>query len=212
MAERPQVALVLGGARSGKSAYALRLAERTGEPVLFVATARVDDEEMAARVAAHRSTRPPTWRTIEAPLCVGDAIRAEATGARTILVDCLTLLASNWLMETAGNPSTGAGDGPSSPTESADSSVCDAQMQEEIRALLDASVNAGAHLIVVSGEVGSGIVPAYPLGRVYRDLLGRANQAIAAASDAVFLMVAGIPIDLKRYAADESSWPLNLSG
>lgn len=197
-AEPPRRVLVLGGARSGKSAFARRLAEQVGGPVLFVATAAPADEEMAARILAHRAERPADWRTIEAPSSVGEAIRRAAGGARTVLVDCLALLVSNCLVEAspaAGalrNPSPGpAGGAPGQPAVAAGVSA-------EVDALLDAARAVGCHLIVVSNEVGMGVVPAYPVGRAYRDLLGLANQRVAEAADSVYLMVAGIPVDLKR--------------
>ena len=177
--------LILGGARSGKSAYAEQLAHERGGAVLFVATATAGDEEMAQRIAAHRAARPTAWRTFEAPQGVAEAVAAEggvvADGAATIVVDCLTLLVSNLLLlhEAAG----------------------EAVVAREIDALLSAVEASAATWIVVSNEVGMGLVPPYPLGRWYRDLLGRVNARVAAKADRAYLLVAGLPLDLKRLQA-----------
>jgi adenosylcobinamide kinase/adenosylcobinamide-phosphate guanylyltransferase len=188
----PTLTLVLGGARSGKSSYAEALAPTLGQPVLYVATAEALDDEMRARVAAHRADRPPKWATLEAPLQIGAAVRSapEAEGAGVILLDCLTLLVSNVLlsMEGAGRPEA---------TE-LDTGQARAAIQAEVETLLEAQRSLGAHLIVVSNEVGLGLVPPYRLGRVYRDCLGWANQALARIADRAILMVAGLPIDLKE--------------
>jgi adenosylcobinamide kinase/adenosylcobinamide-phosphate guanylyltransferase len=178
--------LILGGARSGKSAYAERLARERGGQVLFVATATAGDEEMAARIAAHRAARPTDWRTLEAPTEVAARVAEAGDPASTIILDCLTLLVSNLLLDH---------DGAGEPT------VVRA-VETEIDALL-AQVDLGAATwIVVSNEVGMGLVPPYPLGRAYRDLLGRVNARIAARADRAYLLVAGLPLDLKRLAAD----------
>ena len=205
MPEPTAIALILGGARSGKSAFAQKLAQQSGGPVVFVATARTDDPEMIARVAAHRAARPSGWRTVEAPRGVGDAILAEGPGARTILLDCLTLLISNCLTDPYEDCQQGAvGDGSDEARA--------LWAEEEVRSLLVACKSVGANLVAVSGEVGSGIVPSYPLGRVFRDILGQVNQTVADAADAVFLMVAGIPIDVKQLPTSQMSWPLKNSG
>ena len=177
--------LILGGARSGKSTYAEQLAAAEGGPVLYVATAEAWDEEMRVRIAAHQAQRPAHWHTLEAPRHTGAAVAATLAappGPAVVLVDCLTLLANNVLMalpETVGEAAaTGA-------------------LMAEVDALLAAYAGGSASWIIVSNEVGLGIVPAYPLGRVYRDALGRANQRLAAASDQVILMVAGLPLKVK---------------
>jgi len=186
----PTLTLILGGARSGKSSYAETLAPKLGRPVLYVATAEALDDEMRARVAAHRASRPPEWATLEAPLQAGAALEASPTaaGAGVILLDCLTLLVSNAVLSTE----TG---GPGDPDPDAD--LARAAVQAEVDALLRAQRALGAHLIVVSNEVGLGLVPPYRLGRVYRDCLGWANQALARIADRAVLMVAGLPVDLK---------------
>jgi adenosylcobinamide kinase/adenosylcobinamide-phosphate guanylyltransferase len=176
-----RLTLILGGARSGKSALAQKMAERGGS-VLYVATARAGDEEMAARIARHRSSRPKAWRTLEAEVEVGPAIEREARGAQVIVLDCLTLLASNVL---GGLP------------EPVSEESAQPALDREVEGLLHAWRRTGADWIVVSNEVGLGIVPATPLGRVYRDLLGRSNQRFAAAADSVLFLVAGVAMKVK---------------
>jgi adenosylcobinamide kinase/adenosylcobinamide-phosphate guanylyltransferase len=175
--------LVLGGARSGKSSYAQDLALKVGGPdVLYLATAQAFDGEMQARIAAHQAERPAGWCTLEAPSLIGAPIAEAAAGKRVVLMDCMTLLASNALL-SAG--------------EDAPASVAEAAVAAEAAALLAACRAGEATWIVVSNEVGMGLVPPYPLGRVYRDALGRANQTLAAAADRVYLLVAGIPMTVK---------------
>ncbi|HHY58047.1 MAG TPA: bifunctional adenosylcobinamide kinase/adenosylcobinamide-phosphate guanylyltransferase [Chloroflexi bacterium] len=175
--------LILGGARSGKSAFAEQQAAATTGEVLYVATAEAWDDEMRRRIAAHRAQRPATWRTVEAPRQTGAAIRTAMTPATTcVLVDCITLLASNVILALP---------------ETSDEQAADAALNTEIDLLLAAYATSSAAWYVVSNEVGLGIVPAYPLGRLYRDALGRANQRLAAAADRVLLMVAGLPLTVK---------------
>lgn len=182
--------LVLGGARSGKSSYAEALAAEQGvsqgREVLYVATAEAWDDEMRRRISAHKAQRPAHWHTVEAPRHPGAAIRTalgeSGDPPRTVLVDCLTLLANNVLITL-----------PEDATEAA----ATAALMEEVDELLAAWETCGGEWIVVSNEVGLGIVPAYPLGRLYRDALGRANQRLAAVADTVIFMVAGIPMRVK---------------
>ena len=165
--------LVLGGARAGKSAFALRLAE----PLLgdnegcFIATAQALDTEMAERIARHREERSAKWITIEEPYQL-DAALLQAADAKVVLIDCLTLFVSNWLLRS------------------------DNDAMQTIVARLLANVNSQT-VICVSNEVGLGIVPDNPLARTFRDLLGRVNQQFAAAADEVYLLVAGLPLQLK---------------
>ncbi len=159
--------LLVGGARSGKSALAVRWAYALGQDqVTFLATARAEDEDMRQRIAAHRAQRPPLWTTIEAPRRVGQAL--EQVHHPVAVLDCLTLLVANALMD----------EGP-------------AAVQAEVTALLDAWRSWQGTLLVVTNEVGMGIVPANELARTYRDVLGWANQTVRAASDAAYLVVAG---------------------
>lgn len=185
-----QLILVLGGARSGKSAYAQRIAQQLGGgDVLFVATAEAGDEEMAQRIATHQQSRPAGWRTLERPQRLGPAIHAALCDATVVLVDCLTLLVSNILL----------------PLEAARTAAeIDTAIREEIDTLLQVCQTSNATMIVVSNEVGLGLVPDTALGRRYRDLLGQANQALAAQADAVYFMVAGLAVDIKRLAAQQA--------
>jgi len=178
-----ELILILGGARSGKSTHAEKLALELGGPdVLYIATAQAFDDEMRARIAAHRAQRPAGWRTLESPSLISAPL-AEAIGpARVVLLDCLTLLASNAVLAL--------GDEPTART-------AEAAVDAEVAALLAAYRAGGATWIVVSNEVGLGLVPPYPLGRAYRDALGRANQRLAAAADRVLFMVAGLPLTVK---------------
>jgi len=170
--------LILGGARSGKSAYALAQVGAAAGPVVFVATAEPLDEEMRERIARHRAERPAAWRTLEAPRGAGEAIRRAAGDAGAVLIDCLTLLVSNAII-------------------SADERSAAAAAEREVEGILAAYKESEASWIVVSNEVGLGLVPAAPLGRSFRDALGRANQRLAAAADRVVLLVAGIPMRVK---------------
>lgn len=184
-----ELVLLLGGARSGKSAYAQRLArELGGDQVLFVATAEAKDEEMRVRIEAHRGGRPAAWRTIEAPRQTGRAIAAVLGDARVVLVDCLTLLVSNILLSFGDEP---------------DASEADSAVLEEVEEIIGACASGDATFVIVSNEVGLGLVPGKPLGRVFRDLLGRANQVVAAKASKVYWMIAGLPVELKSLQGRE---------
>ena len=180
------IVLILGGVRSGKSRFAQQLAERLGgDDVLFIATAEAGDAEMARRIQIHRTSRPSAWQTIEAATNVGAAIEQAAPRQQTILMDCLTLLVSNVLLSCGEHP---------------DPDVAERRVAAEIENLLAVCEPREGTVIVVSGEVGLGLVPESPLGRLYRDLLGWANQAVAAQSTATYLLVAGLPVELKALA------------
>ena len=179
---------VLGGARSGKSDYSQTLAEKMARECVYVATAQAGDEEMAARIKAHQASRGGQWHTIEAPLQTAQAVRRAEQDGEVYLLDCLTLLASNVLFEHEG--------------KSADS--VEEALQSELDELLELVRGQEKTWIVVSNEVGLGIVPAYESARLYRDLLGRANQFMAAAADVVVFLAAGLPIFLKGSLAQES--------
>lgn len=187
-----QLILVLGGARSGKSSFAERLAARSERSVAYIATASAGDEEMGERIRHHRAARPASWLTIEEPLDLAQSIRQAAASADVLLLDCLALWLSNWLLRD-GEPVNEQFD---ADTERDALAAIAALLAEFAR--LDSSKT----LIVVSNEVGMGIVPAYALGRFYRDLLGRVNQRVAATADRVYLMVAGLGIDIKRLHED----------
>lgn len=177
-----QLILLLGGARSGKSTYAENWAAEYGQQVLFVATAQPSDDEMCERIAAHRASRPASWHTLEAPHDTGAAIRQVAQSYDTLVLDCLTLLATNALLRL-----------PDDCTQA----DADAAVMTEVSGLLQAYVNSSATWLVVSNEVGMGLVPPYRLGRLYRDSLGRANQRVAQVADEVLLLVAGLAWRLK---------------
>jgi adenosylcobinamide kinase/adenosylcobinamide-phosphate guanylyltransferase len=164
--------LVLGGARSGKSRYAQTVAEQSGLSPVLVATATAGDAEMAERIARHRAERDGRWHTIEEPRALAALLAAEAALDRIIVVDCLTL----WL---------------------ANLTFADADIEAETRALSSALSGAQGPVVLVSNEVGSGIVPETALGRRFRDSQGRLNQALAAACDSVVLVVAGLALTLK---------------
>lgn len=174
--------LLLGGARSGKSGYAQQWAHEHGRRVLFVATAQAFDDDMAERIARHRAERPSSWGTLEAPVRAAEAIRPIVSEYDTILLDCITLLASNVLL---GLP------------EDCTQAQSDQAVLAEIEALVELIRNSTANWLIVSNEVGMGIVPHTSLGRYFRDSLGRANQRLAQAADDVLLLVAGIAWPLK---------------
>jgi adenosylcobinamide kinase/adenosylcobinamide-phosphate guanylyltransferase len=171
----PDVTLVLGGVRSGKSRYALGLAA-LAERVTFLATAeRREDEEMHRKIERHRAERPQYWTTIEESLAIAPAIES-ASSCDLLLIDCLTLYAGK-LLEVHGGDST--------------------MIDKSVNALCAALDRPPCAVILVSNEVGSGVVPAHELGRRYRDLLGEINQRVAAVASQVVLMVAGLPLALK---------------
>jgi adenosylcobinamide kinase/adenosylcobinamide-phosphate guanylyltransferase len=164
------VILVLGGVRSGKSSYAQQLAEKSSR-VTFVATAeRRDDEEMHRKIERHRADRPAHWTTVDR------VVRSSGDKSDAILIDCLTLFGAN-LMETYESN--------------------EAALEACVEDLCVALKKKSCKVILVSNEVGSGVVPAYALGRRFRDLVGEINQRVAAVADTVVLMVAGLPLPLK---------------
>lgn len=177
--------LIVGGARSGKSRFAQETASSLGQSVLFVATAEALDEEMRQRIEEHKRTRPSGWRTLEAPYDVGRRIRDEAGSAQVVIVDCLTLLMSNLIGRCGGD------------SEHVDTDLFAARLSSEIEELVDSINSVQASFIVVSNEVGMGLVPGSSLGRLYRDHLGKANQDLAQRADLVYFMVAGIPMVVK---------------
>ena len=180
--------LILGGARSGKSRHAQELACSISENTLFVATAEALDAEMTARISKHREERPASWRTLEVSTGVVAGLQRHLNGIEVVLLDCVTLLVSNVLL--------GQGRGLS---ESLDVYTPDAgdPVRQEIESLIGVMRVSKASFIVVSNELGLGLVPENQLARIYRDLLGQANQMLAEAADEVYLMVAGIPLRIK---------------
>lgn len=178
--------LILGGARSGKSNFAQELALKSGEPVLFVATATAGDEEMRQRIEEHRKARPATWSTLEATTHLGSQITNNIGKSQTVIIDCITLLINNILLQHRPN---------------VDGQINARQAEKEVIAelgeLVDCINKVNAGFIIVTNEVGLGLVPADSTSRLYRDLLGKANQILAKRVDEVYLMVAGIPLRIK---------------
>ena len=181
--------LILGGARSGKSRYAQSLGGSSAS-VVYIATARsgddVGDQEMGERIARHRADRPAHWQTIEEPLDLARAVR-EAPGEAILLIDCITLWISNLMWEQSG----------------LSAAALERQLLAQIDELIDAlrkraeSSPAAGEVVMVSNEVGGGLVPEHPVGRAFRDLHGFANQRLAEAADKVIFIVAGLPLQLK---------------
>ncbi len=178
--------LILGGARSGKSHYAQELALKSPQPVLFVATAEAGDEEMRQRIEEHRKARPATWSTLESTTHIGRQIRQKAGKAQTVIVDCITLLINNIFLKHSN-----------SAGELIDVPLIEKEVMAEVGELLDCMKQVKVSFIIVSNEVGLGLVPANKTGRLYRDLLGKVNQILAQQVDEIYLMVAGLPLPLK---------------
>jgi adenosylcobinamide kinase / adenosylcobinamide-phosphate guanylyltransferase len=182
-----KLTFILGGARSGKSSYAQRLAERRGGPITYLATATPSDEEMAMRIAKHRRDRPAGWDVREIPHRLGSTLAAQPISQGIVLLDCLTILVANVTL-------IGEND-----VDHPDEVAAAQRVEDEIDGLLQTIQESEAEWIVVSNEVGQGLVPPYPLGRLYRDLLGRANQRLAAQAEEVVWMVAGIPVPIQGF-------------
>jgi adenosylcobinamide kinase/adenosylcobinamide-phosphate guanylyltransferase len=181
--------LILGGARSGKSWFAQDLAKQLGERVLYVATAEPLDDEMRLRIENHKLNRPQSWRTLEAIQNLGRRIIEQIDDAKVVIIDCLTLLVSNILLNE--------GDKEKIEPDKLDYDIAESKVLAEIEVLTNCIKNTKAIFILVSNELGLGLVPPYPSGRIYRDLLGRANQILAQQADDVYFMIAGIPWQLK---------------
>lgn len=179
---RGELILVIGGARSGKSAFADKWARaQGGDRVLFIATAEAGDAEMAERIARHRRARPSSWETVEAPRQVALTLAALSRPPQVAVLDCLTLLASNELL--------------------ADEQHARANLERELDGIIEWQRKHAVNLLIVTNEVGLGIVPDNALARAYRDLLGSCNQRVAEQADRVYWMVAGIPVEIKAMPA-----------
>lgn len=175
MPQRHRFILVTGGARSGKSRFAVGLAKRLGRRIVYLATGAATDEEMRSRIARHRAQRPRAWRTIESP---DDPVRAIAQlkgPIEGLLMDCLTMYVSTLLIR----------------------GETDGAIERRVRRLCETIRRARCPVILVTNEVGTGVVPPAALGRRFRDLAGVANQIAASIADEVYLLVAGIPLHLK---------------
>ncbi len=179
---KKELILILGGARSGKSSFAERLAGQY-ETVLFVATAEALDEDMERRIAHHKRSRPSDWNTLEEPIKLASALEGTADNFEVCLIDCLTVWVSNMLLKLE------------------ESSDAEKVILSELEHVLEAYEQSSSTWIVVSNEVGLGVVPPTSLGRRYRDALGRVNQMVAARADRVYLTVAGLALELKSAGA-----------
>jgi adenosylcobinamide kinase/adenosylcobinamide-phosphate guanylyltransferase len=177
--------LVFGGARSGKSAHAETLAAAAGKEVIYIATAQAGDGEMAARIASHRQQRNQTWTTVEESIALGPAIAQWSAPGRLILVDCLTIWLSNLVFSEAQDfPEVGT-------------IIAPACFQKQREAFLQALAQAAGDVILVSNEVGMGIIPQGAISRWFVDEAGRLNQAVAARCERVLWVAAGLPLMLK---------------
>jgi adenosylcobinamide kinase/adenosylcobinamide-phosphate guanylyltransferase len=183
-----RIILVTGGARSGKSSYAEQLAATTGENIAYIATAKALDAEMDDRIAKHRLQRPASWRTFESPASPSTVIAAEGGHYEGILLDCLTVMITNRLLAHAMDWEQPAIE---------QLHRVEADVMAEINAIIDAAASSRTPLIAVTNEVGYGIVPLSPMARFFRDCAGRANQRMAGAAEQVFLVVSGIPMQIK---------------
>jgi adenosylcobinamide kinase/adenosylcobinamide-phosphate guanylyltransferase len=172
-----ELLLVIGGVRSGKSAFAERLASAANRPVAYLATGEAGDAEMSVRIAKHRARRPAAWLTVEAPLEPATALR-RLDSEMVVLIDCIGLLVSNHLLREA------------------DAEAAARRVVEAVGALVDAAVERAAPTVVVTAEVGLSLVSVTSLGRRFQDVLGEVNQRLAAAAGTVYLVVAGIGLRL----------------
>jgi adenosylcobinamide kinase/adenosylcobinamide-phosphate guanylyltransferase len=182
-----QITLLLGGARSGKSTFAQKLAAEHGGRVVFVATAQPGDPEMVARIAAHQNERPTQWTTLESPIQVARNWRNKGVQADIAILDCMTFLITNLILQATED------------IDHPDEARAEALVRDEIQSLLELVHETTHPWIVVSNEVGLGLVPPYPLGRIFRDTLGWANQRLAAIAGEVYLLIAGIPVPIHSF-------------
>ncbi|MGI6406960.1 MAG: bifunctional adenosylcobinamide kinase/adenosylcobinamide-phosphate guanylyltransferase [Syntrophaceticus sp.] len=176
--KRGKFYFITGGARSGKSTYAEKIAECSGKKVTYLATAEALDEEMAVRIREHRRRRSASWHTVEEPHHVASTLEEIGRTNGVVLIDCLTLLISNLLFSEEGEQHSEV-------------------VLAEINKLAQVARDSVADVIVVSNEVGLGVVPEYPQGRVYRDLTGWANQIMAREADFAYFLVSGMAFDIK---------------
>jgi len=172
---KAKITLIIGGARSGKSSLAEHMAAESGLPVVYLATAQAIDDEMCKRIAAHRKQRPKEWRTIEVNSDLIGALSMVSPG-QMVLIDCLTVYVAGLLHNTE---------------------LSDDSIEGHFVGLCKKLAKGENQSVIVTNEVGNGLVPPYPLGRRYRDILGRANQIVARAATEVYMMVAGIPVKIK---------------
>lgn len=185
-----RIILVTGGARSGKSRYAEQLIAGIGGDIAYIATARALDDEMAERITRHRRQRPASWRTFENPTRPSAVIAAEGGNAAGILLDCLTVMITNRILALPIDWER--------PTV-AQMNAAEADVLAETEAIVAAASNSRADLVAVTNEVGYGIVPLSPMARFFRDCAGRVNQRMAMGAAEVFLVVSGIPMQIKGH-------------
>lgn len=181
--------LVTGGARSGKSNFAESLMKGISGPVLYLATAQAYDEEMQLRIEKHRQSRPAEWDTIEAYRGLGKIISGQGSKYRGIMIDCITIMVTNLLFDL---PEIQQEDFKRESIQRAEEKIL-----AEAADLAAGVAASDATVVMVTNELGSGIVPEYPLSRVFRDIAGRVNQYLAARADEVYLVVCGLPLKLK---------------
>lgn len=189
-----KIVVVTGGARSGKSTFAERYAARGGRRVAYIATAQIYDDEMKERVRIHRSRRPASWPTYEAPYHADEAMNKAVQSADVVLFDCLTLYTSNLLLA------------PAAPTDREERRQA---VLDSIEKLLISAKQGSCDVIFVTNEVGLGIVPENALAREYRDVAGLVNQKVAASADEVYLAVSGLAVELKKIAISLEEGELN---
>ena len=175
-----ETVFVTGGCRSGKSRYALAFADRHFKQKIFLATCQAKDPEMQQRVKEHQKARGPDWETVEVTTALPEAVNSRGSNTEVMVIDCLTLWVSNLLTE----------------------SLSQEEILERTGALADSIAKGSSSVVIVSNEVGTGIVPANRLAREFRDIAGLVNQKIAAFADAVVWMVAGIPVAVKGVLPD----------
>lgn len=173
---------ITGGARSGKSSFAEKIAESSGKKVTYIATAEALDEEMVVRIREHQKRRPASWTTIEEPYLVASVLEGVSQEDGVLLIDCLTLLISNLLF---------------SPSKE-DGQRSEQEVLSEIKHLAQVAWESRADVIIVSNEVGMGVVPEYPQARLYRDLTGWANQIMARKADHAYFLISGMALDIKE--------------
>lgn len=199
-----QFTLITGGARSGKSQFAELLAAHAKLPVIYVATAQIWDEEMALRVKKHQLQRPATWQLIEEPLNIHETLFQLKDEDGVVLLDCVTLWLTNLLLAGQVHPATPAcpdGEEFSLDLENdhdAFNNELEPQILDMVKDVANLAREIRPQVIFVSNEVGQGIVPENPLARAYRDLAGRSNQILAHSADQVYMVVAGIPMEIKH--------------
>ena len=169
---------IVGGARSGKSRLSVELAKKISKKVLFIATLKPQDSEMKKRIALHKNSRPSSWKTIEEKTDIAPILSKRKNAADVVIIDCLGLLITNLISEN----------------------LKDRSIENNIRSIAKASKSADSTVIIVSNEVGGGIVPDNPLARRFRDLAGTANQVMSQSADTVYSIHAGIPVKIKEAA------------